>query len=82
MPLEQLPRNTRRLKLALGRYPVMEVSKRPVGYDVRVKFHEVSFTMSIPFDHIDVRPNDFVTLYTEIPFKEPVDANALPTPKQ
>jgi hypothetical protein len=80
--MQQFDPKAPRLKLILGKYPVTSVRRRPIGpgWDVTIRFHEVSFTMSITFETIDVRPNDLVTIYTEIPYGGLIDAHALPPP--
>jgi hypothetical protein len=72
-----------RAKLILGKFPVMEVHQWGTGFCIRVKFGEVSFTAYTSVGTLDVRPGDFLTLYTEIPLKKEFqDAPAFPPPVQ
>lgn len=79
----QLDPRAPRIKLSMGKYPVTDVSRLPFGPGCRVtiRVEVVSIIMDVPFDIVDYRVGDLVTLYTDAPLKGPSDALALPSPK-
>jgi hypothetical protein len=72
-----------RLRLVLGKFPVVSVTKNPhlPGFTIKVKMDNVTMMFALPTDRADIRPNDLLTLYTEVLLKESADANSLPPPE-
>ena len=69
-----------RLRLILGKYQVVKLDKGTLGWRAFVDLgHSVTKTIDCPVQ-ADVRLWDWLTVYTEVPYKEPADALPQPAP--
>ena len=68
------------LRLILGKYQVVKLDKGTLGWRAFVDLgHSVTMTIDCPVQ-ADVRLWDWLTVYTEVPYKEPADAQPQPAP--
>ncbi len=66
--------STLRLRLVLGKFRIKSVSQGVLGTKAVVDFtNSVTMTIDIPVA-ADVRENDLITLYTEVPYAKPSEA--------
>lgn len=64
------PASSLRLQLIIGKFRCLEVTKIALGYRAKVALGgSTTMTVDIPYEAADIRTDDILTFYTEIPTK-------------